>query len=150
MKLTQLSLFLENKPGHVKIPCQVLAEAGVNICTLSLADTAQFGILHLIVEDWEKGYAALKNAGCVVNTTDVLALVVPDRPGGLADLLDHCDTCGLNIEYMYAFTRRRKQDAIMIICFEDPDKAIEVLKDRKMDGVDVMRCTDLFGDLEGL
>lgn len=148
MKLTQLSLFLENKPGHVKIPCQVLAEAGVNICTLSLADTAQFGILHLVVEDWEKGYAALKEAGCVVKTTEVLALVVPDKPGGLAELLDHCDKEGLNIEYMYAFTRRRSQDAIMIICFEDPDKALEVLSDREVAGVDVMHAMDLFDETE--
>ncbi len=148
MKLKQLSLFLENKPGHVKIPLKVLAEAGVNICTLSLADTAQFGILHLIVEDWEKGFEALKKAGCVVNTTDVLALVVSDRPGGLAELLEHCDACSLNIEYMYAFTRRRGQDAIMIICFEDPDKAIDALGDRAVAGIDVMHAADLFNETE--
>ena len=85
MKIHQLSLFLENKPGHLVEPCRLLADAGINIRTLSVADTQQFGILRMIVSDWQKATAILKDAGCVVNVTEVLAVEVPDRPGGLAE-----------------------------------------------------------------
>src|SRR5690606_18352757 len=83
MKLKQLSLFVENRPGQMKTPFKALAEAGVNILTLSLADTQQFGILRLIVQDWERAKRVLEQAGCVVNVTEVVAIEVEDRPGGL-------------------------------------------------------------------
>ena len=98
MKLTQLSLFLENEPAHLKVPCKILADAGVNILTLSLADTQQFGILRLIVNDWEKAKRALEDAGCVVNTTEVVALEVPDRAGGLSGLLEVIEDHELDME----------------------------------------------------
>jgi len=141
MKLTQLSLFLENKPSHLKVPCKVLAEAGVNITTLSLADTQQFGILRLIVREWEKAKEALEGAGCVVKCTDVVAVEVPDKPGGLADLLETIERCALNIEYMYAFTERRGDRAVMVFRFEDPDAAVTSLGQA---GVNVVGSVDLF------
>ena len=128
MKLQQLSLFLENKPGQIKIPCQALAKAGINILTLSLADTQQFGILRLIVREWERAKKVLEEAGCVVNMTEVLALDVIDKPGGLGDLLDLLDKAKLDIEYMYAFTSgTRGHKAALIFRFADPDAAIKVL-----------------------
>ena len=81
MKLQQLSLFIENRPGHLGAPLEALAAAGINLVTLSLADTAQFGILRLIVRDWERAKQVLERAGWVVNVTEVVAVDVVDRPG---------------------------------------------------------------------
>ena len=91
MKINQLSFFLENEPGHLARLCRVLAGAGVNIITLSLADTAQFGILRLIVDDWRKAKTAIEARGCTVKVAEVIATQVEDRPGGLADVLDEFD-----------------------------------------------------------
>ncbi len=126
MKLQQLSLFLENRPGRLGAPLEVIAAAGINLMTLSLADTAQFGILRLIVREWEKAKRLLEDA--VVNITEVVAVDVPDRPGGLAEALRALEGAGLNIEYMYAFSLRRGDKAILIFRFEDPDAAIEQLR----------------------
>ena len=128
MKLTQLSVFLENKPGQISLPCKALAKAGINILTLSLSDTQQFGILRLIVRDWRKAKSVLEKAGCVVNLTEVIAIEVANRPGGLAELLELIEREGVNIEYMYAFTFGRNEKAVMVFRFDDPDKALEVLR----------------------
>ncbi|MBP5228450.1 MAG: ACT domain-containing protein [Kiritimatiellae bacterium] len=127
MKIHQLSLFLENKPGHLSAICSTLAQAGINIVTLSLADTQQFGIVRLIVEEWEKAKAALEAAGHVVNTREVVAVTVPDKPGGMAQLLDVLDQAAVNIEYMYAFAFHHKTKAVLVFRFDDPDKAIAAL-----------------------
>jgi len=128
MKIHQLSLFLENKPGQLTEPCRLLAQAGINIRTLTLADTEEFGILRLIVSDWQKGDRLLEEAGYVVNVTEVVAVEVPDRPGGLAELLAVFDHTDINIEYMYAFTFGRGDTAVMIFRFDKPDAAIERLQ----------------------
>ncbi len=104
MKLHQLSLFVENQVGHLTGPCTQLAEAGISILTLTLADAQQFGILRLIVSDWRKALEVLEDAEYVVDVTEVLAIEVPDRPGGLNEILKIVDESGLNVEYMYAFT----------------------------------------------
>jgi hypothetical protein len=140
MKIHQLSLFLENSPGKAVEPCRLLARAGVNIRTLTLADTQQFGILRLIVSDWEKGRELLQAAGYVVNETEVVAVEVEDRPGGLAGLLETIEPSGVNIEYMYAFTFGREDRAIMIFRFDRPDVAIEQLRAA---GVNVLPDVDL-------
>ncbi len=142
MKITQLSVFLENKPGRLSEPCRILAEAGINILTLSLADTEQFGIMRLIVQDWAQAKQALTGAGAVVNVTEVVATEVEDRPGGLARLLTILESAEINIEYMYAFTFRRADKAILIFRFEDPDAAVGVLQD---EGINVIDPVDLFG-----
>lgn len=141
MKLHQLSLFLENKPAHLKVPCKALAEAGISILTLSLADTEQFGILRLLVADWQKAKEILEKAEQVVNVTEVVAVEIADRPGGLAELLEKVDEAGINIEYMYAFTFGRDDKAVMIFRFEDPDSAIAKLQDR---GVNPVASVDLY------
>lgn len=127
MKITQLSCFIENRPGRLHAACMALAARGVNIRTLSLADTAEFGILRLIVADPEAGKAALEAAGYTVRLTDVVAVEVPDDAGGLARVLAETDAAGLNIEYMYAFSTAVGRNAVVIIRFSDPDRAVAEL-----------------------
>jgi hypothetical protein len=136
MKLQQLSLFLENRPGRLGAPLEAIAAEGINILTLSLADTEQFGILRLIVREWERARQVLGEAGWVVNLTEVVAVDVLDRPGGLAEALKVLEGAGLNIEYMYAYSLRRADKAILIFRFEDPDRAIEVLQGAGLHVVD--------------
>jgi hypothetical protein len=145
MKIKQVSVFLENKPGQLLAPCQVLADAGINILTLSMADTQQFGILRLIVRDWNRAKDLLEKAGCVVRLTDVLAVEVDDRPGGLADIVRVIERTGLNIEYMYAFTFGRAGRAVLIFRFEDADAAIDRLQ---AGGVNVLGTVDFFTHAE--
>ena len=141
MKIQQISLFLENKPGHLNAICRTLAEAGINIVTLSLADTQQFGIVRLIVEEWQKAKEVLEAAGYVVNVREVVAAAVADRPGGMAEILDVIGKAGVNIEYMYAFTFRHGKEAVLVFRFDNPDRAIEALKTA---GRDVLDAVSLF------
>ncbi len=142
MKIRQLSLFLENRPGQIRVPCKVLGDAGIDILTMSLADTQQFGILRLVVKDFERAKQVLEQAGCVVNVTDVLAVDVPDRPGGLATVLEAFEKSGLGIEYMYAFTaRERGRFATLIFRLEDPDRAAKLLVDH---GVKLVSPKELY------
>ncbi len=145
MKLHQLSVFLENTPGRLSEPCNLLSKAGINILTLSLADTQQFGILRLLVRDWQKAKKVLDDAGCVVNVTEVVAIEVADRPGGLAEILHIMETEGVNIEYMYAFTFRTEDRAVLVFRFDNPDAAIKLLSAR---GVNVLGSADLYARVE--
>jgi hypothetical protein len=145
MKIHQLSLFLENKPSQLTEPCRVLAKAGIDIRTLTLADTEQFGILRLIVSDWRHGARVLEEAGYVVNVTEVVAVEVPDRPGGLAELLGVFEESDTNIEYMYAFTFGRGETAVLIFRFNNPDSAIERLRAA---GINVVGSAEVYGRME--
>lgn len=127
MKINQLSLFLENKPGRLGSPLKLLAKAGINILTLTLADTQQYGILRLITKDWAKAQTVLQQAGHVVNVTEVVAVELEDRPGSLANILDCLETSGVNIEYIYALTFRRDSRVACIFRFDQPDAAIKAL-----------------------
>jgi hypothetical protein len=128
MKIQQISLFAENKPGHVASPSRLLAREGINIRALYLADTEKYGILRMIVTDWKKAAGLLEAQGFVVKVTEVLAVEVDDRPGGLADVLAALEGTGVNIEYMYAFPYVRGNQAILIFRFDDPDAALEHLQ----------------------
>jgi len=141
MKINQLSVFLENKPGRLSVPCKALAKAGINILTLSLADTHQFGILRLIVKDWQKAKTVLEQAGCVVNVTEVVAIEVEDRPGGLAAVLEFIEKAGVNLEYMYAFTFGRADKAAIVFRFENPESALKLLQGK---GINVVGSIDLY------
>lgn len=141
MKIHQLSMFLENKPGRLSEPCRLLAEADINILTLSVADTQQFGILRLIVRDWEKAKEVLEGSGCVVNVTEVVATEVEDRPGGLASILEIIESAGLNIEYMYAFTFQSGDRAVIVFRFDNPDLAIAALQSK---GVNIIGGVELY------
>jgi hypothetical protein len=146
MKIRQLSLFLENRPGQLKIPVKALGDAGIDILTMSLADTQQFGILRLIVKDPERARGVLEAAGVVVNVTEVLAVDVPDRPGGLASVLEAFEKAGLAIEYMYAFaTRERGKYATLIFRLEEPERAARLLAEQ---GVKLVGSTELFARAE--
>ena len=128
MKLKQLSVFLENKPGRLRKACGILAENNINLITLSLADTEQFGILRLIVDDSEKAKLALDQSGFVAKITEVIAVEVKDQPGGLNDILKVEEEAGISVEYMYAFTIKSGENAVLLFRFDDMDKAIHALQ----------------------
>jgi hypothetical protein len=127
MKLQQLSLFSENKPGHMIAPCRLLAREGIDLRALSLADTQRYGILRMIVSDWRRAKTLLEASGAVVKVTEVVAVEVPDQPGGLASVLEIFEGSQVNIEYMYAFPFTRGGQAVLIFRFDQPDAAIERL-----------------------
>jgi hypothetical protein len=127
MHVEQISVFIENKSGRLAEVTRVLGEADVNIRTLSLADTSDFGILRLIVNDAQKAKDVLKERGFTVSKNEVVAVEIPDRPGGLADLLQVLDEDHINVEYMYAFVERSGQNAVMIFRFEETPRAIATL-----------------------
>jgi hypothetical protein len=128
MKVEQISIFIENKSGRLAEITRILGEGGINIRALSLADTSDFGILRLIVNDVETANRVLKEKGFTVNKTEVVAVEVPDRPGGLGAILRALDTEQINVEYMYAFVERCGGNAVIIFRFDDADKAINALK----------------------
>ena len=136
MRIKQISLFLENKPGHVCSACRVLADAGINIESMSLADTEQFGILRLIVKDWEQAVSVFEKNGIAVKLTDVIAVQVPNKPGGLADLLGIIDQTQLNIEYVYEIHTGPKEITTLIFRFNDPETAIQMLQQQGVQLVD--------------
>jgi len=127
MKVEQISIFIENKSGRLAEVSRILGEAGVNIRALSLADTSDFGILRLIVNDREKAIQVLKGKGFTVSKTEVVAVEVPDQPGGLARILDVLDSESINVEYMYAFVERCGDNAVIIFRFDETEKAITTL-----------------------
>jgi hypothetical protein len=141
MTIHQLSLFMENRPGQLVEPCRLLAQAGIDICTLTLADTEQFGILRLIVSDWQHAAKLLEYSGYVVKVTEVVAVEVPDRPGGLADLLELMERTAVNIEYMYAFTFGRAGKAVLIFRFDQPEAAITHLQ---RSGISVLESVEVY------
>ena len=140
MKIQQLSLFLENKPGQLIEPFRLLADAGVNVCSASLADTESFGILRLIVSDREKAKEIFEKAGHAVKFTEVLAIKVPDRPGGLAEVLKAFQGTSVSIDYMYGFTGK-SDSAVIIFRFDDPDAAIELLTAA---GISVLESVEVY------
>jgi hypothetical protein len=127
MKVEQISVFLENKSGRLAEVTRVLGGAGVNIRALSIADTSDFGILRIIVNDNEKALKALKEKDFTVSRTEVVAVEVPDSPGGLAHILELLEKQNVNVEYMYAFVERSSNNAVIIFRFDENDKAIKVL-----------------------
>lgn len=128
MRAVQISVFLENKAGRLAEVTGILAEAGVNIRALALADTSDFGVLRLIVNDNQKAITALKNRGFTVGKTDVVAVEVEDRPGGLYSILAILNKAGINVEYMYAFVTQSGDNAIMIFRFDNIDEAVKILQ----------------------
>jgi hypothetical protein len=132
MKAEQISVFLENKAGRLAEVTGILSEANVNIRALALADTSDFGVLRLIVDNNAKAVEALKNRGFTVGRTDVLAVEVEDRPGGLHRLLDLLNKDEINVEYMYAFVQHSGENAVMIFRFDNIDEAIRVLEEHNV------------------
>jgi len=142
MKVEQISIFIENKSGRLAEITRILGDAGINIRALSLADTSDFGILRLIVNDREKAKTVLKEHGFTVSKTEVVAVEVPDRPGGLATILQTLDSQAINVEYMYAFVERCGENAVIIFRFDETEKAIKALLDK---GFAILEGERLYG-----
>jgi hypothetical protein len=119
MKVDQIAVFLENKSGRLAAITKALSDNNINIRALSVADTADFGILRLIVDDTDKATRVLKDEGFTVGKAVVIAVEVADRPGGLARVLAVLHEAGMNVDYMYA---------VLIFRFDDPDMAITILQ----------------------
>ncbi|WP_310601152.1 ACT domain-containing protein [Desulfobulbus sp.] len=128
MRVEQIAVFLENKSGRLAEITRILAENEINIRALSVADTADFGILRLIVDKVDLAKESLRAGGFTVGKTNVVAVEVPDRSGGLASVLKVVNEAGLNVEYMYAFVNKSGADAVLIFRFDEMDQAISVLQ----------------------
>ncbi len=142
MKVEQISIFIENKSGRLAEVTAILGAAGVNIRALSLADTSDFGILRLIVNNREKAIEVLKDKGFTVSKTEVVAVEVPDQPGGLASILQVLDKDSINVEYMYAFVERCGANAVIIFRFDETEKAIAALRQK---GFNILDGEHLYG-----
>jgi len=141
MKVDQLAVFLEDGSDRLADVTAVLAESGISIRALSLADTAAFAILRMIVNDNEKARQILQENGFTVGKNEVLVLEVPDKPGGLASVLDTAKANNLQVEYMYAFVHKAGEAGLIIFRFSDPDKALHVLS---KEGIRVLSSEDIY------
>ncbi len=128
MKIPQLSVFLENRAHSLLEPLQALAAAGINLSGITLADSAQFGILRLVLRDWTRARDLLQTAGWAVTVTDMVAIDVDDQPGGLVRTLEVLAAANANIEYMYGFFLRGSGRAAMLFRFDDSAAAIAALR----------------------
>lgn len=142
MKVDQISIFLENRIGRLGEITGILAEANINIKALSLADTSEFGILRLIVDDSDAAQTVLKENGVTVGRTNVVAVEVSHSPGGLNAILNLLQSRGINVEYMYGFPYRQ-EDAIMIFRFDRSELAVEILQ---QNGVRIFSGEELCGE----
>ena len=129
MEIKQISVFFENKPGRLGEVTKVLADAGINLRAISIADTADFGILRLIVNDYEKASAALNEAGFTARITNVAAVEIEDKPGSLAKVMDIFKTASVNIEYLYASLEGKEGKAVVIFKLGDHDKGLELIRE---------------------
>lgn len=132
MKITQLSVFLENRKGRLYEVCSLLGKNHINIRALTIAESPEFGILRIVVNKPEEAKKILKENNFVANITEIVAVEINDTPGGLADILKILNSNDINIEYMYGFVEKSRDKALMVFRFEDPDKAIEVLNKNKI------------------
>jgi hypothetical protein len=136
MIIKQLSIFLENRSGRINEVTSLLGDENINIRALCLADSSDFGVMRLIVDDLDKAIACLKNNGISIGLTSVIAVEVPDSPGGLAEVMRKVDNSGLDVKYMYSIPEKKHNNAIMIMRFEDAEDAAEKLK---AEGVNILK-----------
>ena len=129
MEIKQISVFLENSAGRLGEVTRALANAGVNLRAISLADTETFGILRLIVNDCDLALNALKEAGYTAKLTDVVAVEIEDRPGSLADVMELFRKTNVNIEYLYASLEGKSGKAVVVLKLEDHSKGLQILKE---------------------
>lgn len=144
MKIKQVSVFLENKIGHLRMITEELKKAELNMRAISLADSETFGVLRMVIEDPDKACEILRSANHAVKETEVIAVEVPDRPGGLSDLLKKLEDCSVNIEYMYAVLEKKSDRAVIIFKVEDIDNVISKLE--KQD-VKLLSSEEVYGAL---
>jgi len=132
MKLTQISIFLENRKGRLYEVCSLLGKHKINIRALTVAESEQFGILRIVVDKPEETAAILKKNGFVASLTEIVAVEVADKPGGLAEILKVFSQSNINVEYMYGFVEKKSDKAMLVFRFDEPDKAIALLKKKKI------------------
>jgi hypothetical protein len=128
MSVKQISVFLENKKGRLAEVTKTLFHEKINIRALSLADTADFGVLRIIVDNPERSLTVLKSHGFVAQVTEVIAVEVEDRPGGLSQILEVLDQDNVNVEYMYAYVEKSRENAIVICRIDDRERALQILE----------------------
>ena len=131
--IKQISIFLENKPGRLANVCKIMAQEGINIRALSVADAADFGVLRLIVDNPELAEEKLKARGIIVSNTDVIGIKVPDSPGGLAEAMDRLGMENISVEYMYAFVGKSGDQAMVILRLDDNAKGVEAVGRRRIE-----------------
>ena len=141
MTVKQLSIFLENKLGRLAEVSSTLGRYGINIRALSIADTANFGILRLIVNNPAEAYQVLKNSGFTVSETDVIAAEIEDSPGGLGKILTLMDENDVNIEYLYAFLEKKTAQALVVFRVENIDKATHILQ---TNGINIFKDSQVY------
>ena len=132
MKIKQLSIFLQNKMGSLAKPLEVLTVADLNIRAMCMADTSEFGILRLVVDDPEKGKKALEQNNFLVKMTEIIGVEMNDTPGGLTSVLKTIRDNNIDLEYLYAFTHDKADKAILLLHADDIDKLIEVLQNNNI------------------
>jgi hypothetical protein len=141
MQVEQISVFLANQAGRLAEVTQILSETGVNIRALFLVDNFDQGVLRMIVNDNKKAEEALKGQGFAVSKTNVVAVKVEDKPGGLHKILDILQKATINVEYMYAFVQQSGINAVMIFRFNHPEEAVKLLTEK---GVTVVNGEDVY------
>lgn len=144
MKIKQVSVFLENKVGHLRMVTEELKKANLNLRAISLADSESFGVLRMVVEDPDKAYSVLREANHAVKETEVIAVEVPDKPGGLSDVLKTLEDSKVNVEYMYSVLERKSDNAVMILRVENPD---DVIAELKKQNVKLLSSDEVYGAL---
>ncbi|MDR1929428.1 MAG: ACT domain-containing protein [Treponema sp.] len=136
MEIKQISVFLENNAGRLGEVTRVLAGAGINLRAISIADTADFGILRIIVSDHEKAVLALNEAGFTTRITNVAAVEIEDVPGSLARVMELFQKTNVNIEYLYASLEGKAGKAVVIFKLEDHDKGLKIITDNGLSMVE--------------
>ncbi len=128
MKITQISVFLENTKGRLADVCTLLGTNGINMRALTIAETPEFGILRVVVDKPEEAIRLLRENNFVANLTEIVAVEVDDRPNGLGRILNMLSDNNINVEYMYGFVEKFSEQALLVFRFDDTDKAIETLR----------------------
>lgn len=128
MLINQISVFLENEKGYLAEACRLLGKNGINIRALTIADTNDFGIARLITSDPEKTSEILRKNSYAVRISPVIAVEIPDEPGGVAGILDVFADCDINIDYTYAFVEKNKNNAVVIFKVDKPEEKADILK----------------------
>lgn len=132
MLVKQISVFVENQKGKLVEITQTLNDCGIDIHAISIADTTDFGILRLIVNQPDKAYQAIKEAGYTVSETEVMAVELEDEPGALHNILNLLSIHEISIEYLYSFIKEPSEKALILLRVEEPNKAIDILTENNV------------------
>ena len=136
MKITQISVFLENRKGRLFEICSMLGSAGINIRALTIAETESFGVLRMVVDKPAEAIELFRQNNVTANQTDAVAAEVPDKPGGLAEVLKALSDNDVNVEYMYGFVEKHSENALLVFRFDNPERAAQVLRESGLKVVD--------------